>query len=181
MDPDMNKYDLEHVLTAHPVMSPEEWSGIYRDAWSIYYSDEHVATVLRRGIASGLNPRKIVDALTIFSGATRIEGVHPLQFGFVRRKLRTQRRSSLPIEHPLIFYPRRALEAALTLGRWFKLARRYRGIMKRVMAEAGAASYVDLALEPPTADHALPDFVQTFADKIPKTHGAPVQERAAAG
>ena len=46
----------------------------------------------------------------MFSGAARIEGVHPLQFGFVRRKVRTQRRHGLPIENPLIFYPRRAVD-----------------------------------------------------------------------
>ena len=112
MDPDMNKYDLEHVLTAHPVMSKEEWEGIYRDAWSIYYTDEHVETILRRGVASGISTKKIVDALIVFSGATRIEDVHPLQFGFVRRKARRQRRHGMPIESPLIFYPRRAVSSS---------------------------------------------------------------------
>ena len=89
MDPDMNKYDLEHVCTAHPIMSKETWTQVYRDAWSRYYTDAHVETILRRAVASGLSPKKIVDALTVFSGATWIEGVHPLQFGFVRRKIRT--------------------------------------------------------------------------------------------
>jgi hypothetical protein len=28
MDPDMNKYDLEHVCTGHPIMSPEEFQDI---------------------------------------------------------------------------------------------------------------------------------------------------------
>jgi hypothetical protein len=70
--------------------------------------------VLRRGVASGLKPRKIVDALTVFSGATWIEGMHPLQFGFVRRKVRTQRRYGMPWENPLVFYPRRVIEIALT-------------------------------------------------------------------
>jgi hypothetical protein len=51
-----------------------------------------VATVLRRAVASGISPKKVVDLLIIFSGSVRIEGVHPLQFGFFRRKVRTQRR-----------------------------------------------------------------------------------------
>ena len=38
MDPDMNKYELEHVVTAHPKMSQEEWEAIYRAAWDIYYT-----------------------------------------------------------------------------------------------------------------------------------------------
>src|SRR5262249_2939305 len=144
MDPDMNKYDLEHVCTAHPMMSAEEWGKVYRDAWTRYYSDEHVETVLRRGVASGLNPRKIVDALTVFSGATWIEGVHPLQFGFVRRKVRTQRRHGLPVEHPLVFYPRWAFQASRTLWRWMRLVRRYRAIMRRVEETPQAERYMDL-------------------------------------
>ena len=177
MDPDMNKYDLEHVLTAHPLMSKQEWEQIYREAWKIYYTDEHVETVLRRGVASGLNPRKILDALTIFSGATWIEDVHPLQFGFVRRKVRTQRRHGMKTENPLMFYPRRTVEATTTALRWFRLARRYRGIMRRVLADPEAARYTDEALRPSGADtEMLPNFVQVFANKIPRTHGAPVRE-----
>ena len=33
MDPDMNKYDLEHACTAHPLMSQETWERVYADAW----------------------------------------------------------------------------------------------------------------------------------------------------
>ncbi len=173
MDPDMNKYDLEHVLTAHPVMSKAEWEAIYRDAWGIYYTDAHVETVLRRGAASGISLKKIVDALVVFSGATWIEGVHPLQFGIVRRKVRRQRRHGMSIESPLVFYPRRAIELATAALRWYRLHRRYGAIAKRVTADASSASYIDEALMPPSVEEALPHFVGVFADKIPKTHGAP--------
>jgi radical SAM superfamily enzyme YgiQ (UPF0313 family) len=178
MDPDMNKYDLEHPCTAHPIMSKEEWTWVYHDTWKRYYTDEHVETVLRRGAASGLNPRKIVDAVTIFSGATWIEGVHPLQFGFVRRKVRTQRRHGMPIESPLVFYPRWAMQSVLAAWRWLRLLRRYRRIMHRVLADPEAPHYVDVALQPPSEEAALPNFVQVFADKIPKTHGAPTRAEA---
>src|SRR4029077_53668 len=106
MDTDMNNYDLEHVCTGHPLMSEEVWKRVYRHAWQRYYTDEHVEPVLRRARASGINPKKIVDALTIFSGSVRIEGVHPLQFGFLRRKIRTSRPQGLALENPLLFYPR---------------------------------------------------------------------------
>jgi hypothetical protein len=178
MDPDMNKYDLEHPCTAHAIMSKEEWTQAYHDTWKRYYTDEHVETILRRGVASGLNPRKIVDAVTIFSGATWIEGVHPLQFGFVRRKVRTQRRHGMPIENPLVFYPRWAAESLIAAWRWLRLLRRYRGIMHRVLADPAALHCVDLALQPSSVDAALPNFVQVFADKIPKTHGAPTRTEA---
>ena len=52
MDPDLNKYDPEHACTAHPIMSKETWEQVYRDAWTRYYSDEHVETIMRRAVAS---------------------------------------------------------------------------------------------------------------------------------
>ena len=70
--------------------------------------------------------------MTLFSGASRIEGVHPLQFGFVRRKIRTQRRYGMPIVNPLIFYPWRAYDFTRVAVRWVKLVRRYRKILKTV-------------------------------------------------
>ena len=135
MDPDMNHYDLEHVCADHPIMSADTWRGVYRDAWARYYSDDHVETVLRRAVASGINPRKIVDAMTVFSGSSRIEGVHPLQFGYVRRKIRTQRRHGLKVVNPVLFYPWRAWDFARVAGKWAALALRYRSILRRVLAD----------------------------------------------
>jgi hypothetical protein len=174
MDPDMNKYDLEHACTAHPRMSKEEWDKVYLDAFARYYSDEHVERLMRRAVASGINRTKIVDSAIVFSGAVRIEGVHPLQFGFVRRKVRTQRRYGMPIVNPLIFYPWRVYDFVSGALKWLKLLRRYKGMMKRIAADPATASYVDEALTPigtGQQDH----FVEVFADKIPKTHGAPVR------
>ncbi len=178
MDPDMNNYDLEHACTAHATMSKQTWEEVYRRAWEIYYTDEHVETVLKRARATGLSTDKIVDAMTIFSGASRIEGVHPLQFGFVRRKQRTQRRSGLPIVNPLVFYPWRAVDAGITLVRWFRLASRYRAIKRRVEADAANRAYVDLALQKVEPEDGPADFVQVFADQIPHTHGAPARQPA---
>ena len=172
MDPDMNKYDLEHVCTGHAIMSKGEWERVYRDAWSRYYTDAHVETVLRRARVSGISLDKVSDAMTVFSGATRIEDVHPLQFGLVRRKSRTQRRHGMPLENPLIYYPRRAIEFVATLYQWFRLARRYVAIKKRVKADPEGARYLDEALTPTKVD-AVDHFVEIFAEKIPKTHGAP--------
>ena len=182
MDPDMNRYDLEHVCTEHPLMSQESWKQVYRDAWTRYYTDAHVETVLRRAAASGLNSRKIVDALTVFSGATRIEGVHPLQFGYVRRKMRTQRRHGMRIRNPLVFYPWRAVDFMTVLLRWLSLARRYRVIMRRVLADPQAHTYTDMALSvTKEGDEDGADFVKVFADKIPvNTYGAPPRQPAAA-
>ena len=179
IDPDMNKYDLEHACTAHSRMSKAEWEKVYADAWTRYYSDEHVERIMRRAVASGINRTKILDALTVFSGAARIEDVHPLQFGFVRRKVRTQRRHGMPVVNPLIFYPWRAWDFVRNLAAWLRHVKRYRAILKRVATDPNAASYTDEALTPITAgaeDH----FVQMYADKIPDTHGAPKREKTKA-
>jgi len=175
MDPDMNKYDLEHITTAHPVMSNEAWHKAYVDAFKRYYTDEHVETVLRRAVKDGLNPKKVCDALTIFSSAMRIEGVHPLQFGFVRKKIRRERRYGMPLESPLVFYPRRVVELGVALASWMTVLRRYRGLMRRAMNDPAAASYVDEALRKTAGEEASQsDLVRTYSEKIPRnSYGAP--------
>jgi hypothetical protein len=180
MDGDMNNYDLEHVCADHPIMSAEEWRGVYRDAWARYYTDAHVETVLRRAAASGISPKKIVDAMTVFSGSSRIERVHPLQFGYVRRKIRTQRRHGLPVVNPLLFYPWRAYDFLKVAAQWAALALRYRVIYRRVVADATNASYSDEALRPSSEVDHDHDFVAAYADKIPDTYGAPKREHAQA-
>jgi pyruvate-formate lyase-activating enzyme len=179
MDPDMNKYDLEHACTAHPLMSKETWTKVYNDAWDRYYTDTHVETIMRRAVASGIRAKKVIDLLIIFSGSARIEGVHPLQFGFFRRKVRTQRRHGMPIVNPLLFYPWRAVDLLKVTAQWLLLIRRYRRIMAKVIADPAPASYFDEALDPHTAPGETDHFVEVFADKIPHTHGAPVRAAAA--
>ena len=172
MDPDMNKYDLEHACTAHPLMAQETWERVYADAWQQYYTDEHMEKVMRRAVVAGISRRKLLNSLVLFSGAARIEGVHPLQFGYVRRKVRTQRRYGMPIVNPLVFYPWRAYDALRAAGQWLRRMLRYRRILKRVVADPATYTYFDEAMQPVTGDS--PDhFVEVFADKIPKTHGAP--------
>ena len=178
MDPDMNNYDLEHACTGHPRMSTEAWMQVYADAWQRYYTDEHVETIMRRAVVSGINRTKVLDSLTIFSGASRIEGVHPLQFGFLRRKLRTQRRYGMPTVNPLLFYPWRLFDFLKAMAQWLRVILRYRRIMKRVAADPAAQYYSDEALRPHRGgetDH----LVEIFADKIPHTHGAPVRAAVA--
>jgi pyruvate-formate lyase-activating enzyme len=174
MDPDMNKYDLEHACTAHPLMSKGTWTQVYADAWKRYYTDEHVETIIRRAVVSGISRRKVLDSLMIFSGAARIEGVHPLQFGFLRRKLRKQRRTGMKVLHPLVFYPWRAYDFVRTTAQWGRLTWRYRRIMARVMKDPAAKTHFDEALRVHTGAGDPDHFVEVFADKIPHTHGAPV-------
>ena len=66
MDADLNKYDVEHVCTAHPRMSRPEWEAIYREAWSLYYTPAHMKTLLRRAAATGVPMGSLVKMLLPF-------------------------------------------------------------------------------------------------------------------
>ena len=180
MHPDMNIYDLEHATTAHPRMSSEEWMGAYHDAWRDYYSDAHVETVLRRAVAMGLNAKKTALMLTLFSGSVQIENMHPLQFGFIRRKVRSQRRPTMPVENALLFYPRRTFELMSGLIAWGAIVWRYQRILKRVLADPKGRAYVDEALRVgATEEEAMPDFVRDFANQLSPTQRASVRSFAA--
>jgi len=114
MDPDMNKYDLEHVTTGHSVMTSDEWQEVYRRAWDLYYSTEHIETIFRRAKASGIKPVRLLNHIVQFYFTFLQENVHPLQGGYFRRKLRRERRAGLPRENPLVFYVRRVREVLAT-------------------------------------------------------------------
>ena len=105
MDPDLNKYDVEHVCTAHPKMSQNEWEAIYREAWLLYYSNDHMRTLLRRAAATGLPIGSLLKLLVSFATAVPIENVHPLQAGLVRLKHPAERRPGLPRPNPWLFWP----------------------------------------------------------------------------
>jgi radical SAM superfamily enzyme YgiQ (UPF0313 family) len=148
MDPDLNKYELEHVVTEHVKMTKEEWQGAYHSAWRIFYTNEHMETVLRRAYASGVNIRSLMPVLFWFKNAVPVEGLHPLQWGIFRIKHRRDRRSALPIENPITFYARYAAEVvrkATVLGKsWWALKQ----IVKKIEADPHAMAYKDEALTP---------------------------------
>jgi hypothetical protein len=152
MDPDMNKYDLEHVTTGHPVMTAQDWQKIYRDAWDLYYSESHIETILRRAKASGIKPVRLVNHILQFYFTFIQENVHPLQGGYFRRKVRRSRRSGLALENPLFFYPRRIGEIAATHAKLVAFYLYLHKIRRRVERDTGP--YADPALEP-LADPAL--------------------------
>jgi hypothetical protein len=133
-------------------MSAKEWRDTYRQAWKAYYDPRHVETLMRRARACRFPPRKIAGTALGFYGSMAIEGVHPLEGGWLRRKYRTDRRPGLPIESPLVFYPRYAWESASKLARFGALWLRYRWIRRRVEADPLGHEYRDLALTPVRED-----------------------------
>ncbi len=148
MDPDMNIYDLEHVCTGHEKMSKAEWQGIYNKAWDLYYSDDHIKTLMKRMVVTGNKPERIWAHALQFAGCMRFEKVHPLQGGYFRRKVRTQRRSGLPIESAQTFYPRRLWEIVTTYGAFAWYALRLFATCKMIKHNPATKHYTDTALTP---------------------------------
>jgi len=152
MDPDLNKYDVEHVCTAHPKMSKQQWEAIYAEAWSLYYTPAHMVTLLRRAAATGVPMGSLVKALVAFATTVRLEDLHPLQGGLLRLKHPSERRPGLPVEYPWVFWPRFVFgslkKQAILIGTIGRLI----GAMVAIRRVAGATSYTDQALTPVHGD-----------------------------
>jgi radical SAM superfamily enzyme YgiQ (UPF0313 family) len=152
MDSDLNKYDLNHAVAEHPNMSREEWQRVYHLAWETYYSDEHIETVLRRAIATGISPGKALFLIFWFKGCIGLEKIHPLEGGFLRMKHRKTRRSGRALESPLVFYPKFWFETVSKVTRWLSLYTRLRLIYRKVKRDPARHDYMDLAITPVTDD-----------------------------
>jgi len=172
MDVDLNKYDLNHAVTGHQKMSKAEWEATYQDAWETYYTDEHNETVLRRAIATGTSPGKTMFFITWFKGCIGIEGIHPLEGGFFRRKVRRNRRSSMSLESALVFYPKYFFESLRKQFQWISLYLRLRLIYRKVRKDPQRFEYMDTALEPVTDHEEDREMFQTEAARnyLDKVH-----------
>ena len=178
MDPDLNKYDTEHACAPHPRMSKQEWQDIYREAWSLYYTPEHMKTLLRRAAASGVPIGNIAKYLLTFSTTDRLEHVHPLQGGILRLKHPSERRPGLPREHAWVFWPRFAWDTlrkhailAGTIGRLLVWA-------TAIARDPEARAYMDQALTPvgDDEDATLDLLTKTTGGRAAVAHGKKVAE-----
>ena len=148
MDPDMNKYDLEHVTTAHPTIPSDELERIYDRAWKQYYTDEHIETMLRRAYVCNSTTRSTAMMIAHYYGAYRFERLHPLQAGIWRRKLRKSRRPTMKLESPLTFYPRRVWEVLRTYVPFGMFIWKLHRMRKRIDKDPARWGYHDDALPP---------------------------------
>jgi radical SAM superfamily enzyme YgiQ (UPF0313 family) len=148
MDPDLNKYDLDHVTVAHSKMSKAEWERAYQLAWDTYYSWEHIETIVRRAVATGNSVGRIKTYVLYFKGYHPIEHVHPLEGGVLRLKSRHERRPNWPVEPAWLFYPRYFAETAVKAVRWATLAIRLEWLARKVSKDPQRHAYIDQALTP---------------------------------
>ncbi len=182
MDPDMNKYETEHAVTAHPKMTQTEWEEIYRAAWDIYYSPEHLERILRRAGATGINLSSLAGTLLHFSQFTAMENVHPLQGGIFRLKFRRDRRPTFAIEPMWAFYPKYLWDTAGKLTRAARAARLLYGLVKTIKADPRKKAYMDQALTPAVEEDldSLELFNQNDAARNAVQHERHVRELTAA-
>jgi hypothetical protein len=150
LDPDLNKYDLNHACTTHSRMSMEEWNTAYRTAWERYYTLDHIKTILRRAAATRANVSNALFLITWFTGSIKIEKIHPLESGLLRRRYRRARRPGFPIVSPLAFYPAYYAETAIKIFRWASLYLGLRRFYLEIKRDPKRFEYTDLALTPVT-------------------------------
>ena len=183
MDPDMNDYDTEHAVTAHPRMSKETLEAVYRDAWASFYTPEHMETIMRRAGATGVLMGSLPGTLLHFSMFTKWEKVHPLQGGLLRLKYRRDRRPGRPIESVWKFYPKILWESAQKLSVFLSAAVRLERLKRSIRRDPNRAAYTDQAITPVTADETdrLELFNQNDAARQAVRHERNVRELVKAG
>jgi len=150
MDPDLNKYDVNHVTTHHPRMTDDEWRAIYREAWRSFYSLDHIKTLMRRGMTNGISTGKLMSSCIVVRLYGTIEGIHPLEAGLVRRRRRRDRRPGMPLEHPLVFYPKYFARAVRFYAEGLRLLIPLLLLRRQLKRDPDAADYTDHALMPVT-------------------------------
>ncbi|MEM1045516.1 MAG: radical SAM protein [Pseudomonadota bacterium] len=148
LDPDLNRYDLEHTTCEHPRMSPEVWQQTYADVWDWYYTDVHVETMMRRNAAYGIKPVKIWRLCLQIFGAMKYEGVHPQQCGYLRLKDPMQRRPGRRRLPWILYAPVFAAQTLVKYARFGAYAWKIHKIRKRVQADGDVRAYTDLAIRP---------------------------------
>ena len=148
MDPDLNRYDLEHVTVEHPKMSREVWQQTYRDIYDWYYTDAHVETLLRRNAAYGIKPVKMWRLILQIYGAVRYEGIHPQQCGYIRFKDPTDRRPGFRRLPRIVHTPLWLMETARKYLGYAGYALKVHRMRKRVEDDPAKAAYRDFAITP---------------------------------
>jgi radical SAM superfamily enzyme YgiQ (UPF0313 family) len=166
MEPDLNKYDVEHVCTAHSKMSQKEWQDIYHEAWLLYYTPQHMKTLLRRAAATGVPIGNLAKYLLTFSTTNRLEKVHPLQGGILRLKHPSERRPGWPRENSWLFWPRFTWDTLVKHAILAGAIGRLLMWQTAITYSPGARGYMDPALTP------VSDDGDDALDLLTKTTGA---------
>src|SRR6185437_14028010 len=155
MDADLNRYDTFHVVTGHATMRRDEWERTYWAAWRSYYTFDHMCTLMRRAAATRISLGKMLSMLLSFWSLSLIEHTHPLEGGYLRRKVRTERRPGMPIVPAWRYWPAFAVDLLVKHARVGMMAVCLLLLRYRLKRDPAARDYRDLALTPVNEGNAL--------------------------
>ena len=153
--------DPEPAATQDAAMTAEERAQLDREAWKEFYTLEHMETVLRRAAATGVPLESMMRLLLWFHYWIVYEKIDPMQGGYLRRRYRTDRRTTMAKVGWLRFWMGYGSELVFKhwqMARLFLRFRRFVGGLKRA---CGANAYTDSALTPDAETD--PGTVETWA------------------
>jgi hypothetical protein len=166
MDADLNKYDLEHVVTDHPKMTREVLQSVYQESWARYYTREHIETLLKRAVVTDVPIMSLAKVLIQFSTMMQLEKVHPLQSGLLRMRHPSERRSGFPRENPVLFRLRHIRDLFARNALFVRTAFWVLSVKRRIEKDPDRHRYMDQALT------AVQDNEDETFDYLTKTDGA---------
>ena len=154
MDPDINKYDLDHRVAHHSKMTDQEWEDAYRAAWEdLLYARAHPHDPQARGP----DPERPAEA--------DHEHDHVVQAHDRAGGRASARRRRFPAQIPprppaaacrwnrrFVFYPRYWGGIAVKAWHYSRFFLRTRRILKEVLNAPDRWTYTDLAIAPPRDD-----------------------------
>ncbi|MEK7584788.1 MAG: radical SAM protein [Patescibacteria group bacterium] len=103
IDPDFNNCDSFHANMDHPLMSREEWFGVYQRAWRQFYSRKKMTEAVKR-CKTRAGRYGLLRNYAWYRGAFETERAHPMIAGFYRYRDYDDRRpgaAELPFEQYL--------------------------------------------------------------------------------
>lgn len=105
-------------------------------------------TVMRRAVATASNAGNMTFLLLWYYSCVTLEKIDPLEGGYLRRKYRKNRRPTLPIESPFVFYPRYVADLLCKHITLAQLVWRYGRFRRQLKRDPNARNYTDVALMP---------------------------------
>jgi radical SAM superfamily enzyme YgiQ (UPF0313 family) len=120
MDPDFNKRDSFHATIEHPLMTADEWTEAYENAWKAFYSKENMIKTLAHWTNAPKNYWNLMSIFFWYKNAALIEKQHPMVAGFFRLKDRKTRRSGFAVDSLPVHLWKRLKETTALLITWAK-------------------------------------------------------------
>ena len=120
MDPDFNKRDSFHATIKHPLMTAEEWTDAYENAWRTFYDKDNMIRNLSRWTDHPRNYWNLMSVFFWYKNAALIEKQHPMVAGFFRLKDRKHRRAGYAVDSIPVHLWKRTKETTTLLITWVK-------------------------------------------------------------